>query len=243
MSATEKAVHRSIPLRSRAEKRGDMTRQLSGLMKRIPVDILAMISAYAENTITFEECELSSSDHDGLVTSKTPESKIQFRNTYDDWITVPIDAVFDEGRHEWEVLIEEHRHGEINGIVCGFYPEASMDIDAEFQCIGWSGPGWGVGNWGQRVVRNTQSGSYRRVARGDRFGFILEFDKDGGDGKVAFFVNGVYQGILFENVGSDPLRAGVCLFYPESKVRLLMGEDLSEGMRGYVFNSNTTGEP
>lgn len=212
-----------VPRKTRKERRRAIRDNLASFLKLIPVDVLGVIASYAENTLFFENCNLSQVDNDRLTARKNAPQN-PFRNTYDDWITVSLDHVFESGRTEWEILVEQHRTGEINGIVCGIYPADMMDTDLDLQCIGWSGPGWGVGNWGQRVVQNTQNGSYRRVRQGDRFGFVLEFDETTKAGRLAFFVNGAFQAVIFDYVGTDPIKAGVCLFYPETQVRVVTDE-------------------
>jgi len=224
-------------LQTRSEKRERLSQFLSTILKPVCRDLINVITSYAENSLIFEECSIATFFDEGLVAMKNPESS--FRNTYDDWITVSVGNSFEVGRSEWEVLVEEHRAGEINGIVCGLYPENGMDIDQDMQCIGWSGPGWGAGNWGQRVVNNTQSGSFQRVHKDGRFGFVLDIDPETFIGRMAFFVNGTYQGMIFEDQECrEPLRAGVCLFYPESRVRLIYADDVDQGLQNWTYKKS-----
>jgi len=223
-----------MSIQSRANRREALATFLHPILKSTCRDIINVITLYAENTLLFEHCSLATFSEEGVVAMKNPETKSTFRNTYDDWITVTVASPFETGRSEWEVLVEEHRTEEINGIVCGLYPDSDMDLDHEMQCIGWSGPGWGAGNWGQRVVNNTQSGTFQRVKKGGRFGFVLEIDPTTKIGQMAFFVDGTYQGMIFEDMlCTQPLRAGVCLFYPESKVRLLSDNDVDKELRAW----------
>jgi len=206
-----------------------MAKLLDSLLKSTCRDIINVITLFAENTLLFEESTTATFYDEGVVATKNPETQSTFMNTYEDWITVTVASPFEDGRSAWEVLVEEHREDEINGIVCGLYPDSEMQIDQDMQCIGWSGPGWGAGNWGQRVVNNTQSGSFQRVRKGGRFGFVLDIDPVTKIGRMAFFVDGIYQGMIFEKLEcKKPLRAGVCLFYPESRVRLLSDDDVDD---------------
>lgn len=250
-----------IDFMPRAQIRREIVEALAShpCTRSMPVEMLRLISDFAEDSLLFLACDdlsLNKSNQKEMVPVKPDitwsmctESQVvckrtredtpsahDFSNTYDDWVTVPFNACFEAGRkYFWEIAILEHRTTEVNGVVAGIFPCRPDGICEPPQCIGWSGEGWGAGNWGQQVVRNTQSGSFRRVRQGDSFGFCLELNETGDKARFAFFVNGSFQTVIMREPILNPLRAGVCLFYPETKVQVRSGRYLPKEILSYQF--------